>query len=103
MGNVIDFLERLGQDAQLRYATGGEVDEALQQAQIDPAVRAAILADDRHQLEALLGAQPNVCCMVHVPDDEEDEDDDQDDSDDDTEDDESTSRQSTFRRVAAAF
>jgi len=107
MSNIVDFLERLGRDAQLRYAASAEVEEALLRAQIAPALRAALLAEDSRRLEALLGVKANVCCMVHVPDDDDDddedeEDDDQDDSDDDQEDDKPTSRRSVFRRVAAA-
>ena len=111
MSNIVDFLERLGRDAQLRYAASAEVEEALLRAQIAPALRAALLAEDSRRLEALLGVKANVCCMVHVPDDDDDddddddedeEDDDQDDGDDDQEDDEPTSRRSVFRRVAAA-
>ena len=36
MSNVIDFLERLGQDAQLRHATGIELEQALTRAGIEP-------------------------------------------------------------------
>lgn len=104
MGNVIDFLERLGQDAQLRYATGSQVEEALEQAQIDPAIRAAILAADPRRLEALLGAQANVCCLVRPGEEEEeegDEDEKEDDDDEDDGDDELTSQSASARRVAA--
>ena len=83
MSNVIDFLERMGQDAQLRYATIAEVEQALTGAQIDPALRVAILGADQLQLEALLGAATNVCCMVHPTEEEDDDDDDEDDDDED--------------------
>lgn len=103
MTNVIDFLENLGQDARLRYATSEELEQALSGMQIDPAVRAALLGEDQRQLEALLGAATNVCCMVHAPDDDDDEDeeDDEDDGDDDKKDEELTSRQTAFRRAVA--
>ena len=86
MLNVIDFLERFGQDAGLRYATGDVVAEALQQAGIDPAVRVAIVAKDQAALERLLGADTNVCCMINKPDDEEEEEEDDEDEDEDDED-----------------
>jgi hypothetical protein len=73
MSNVIDFLERLGQDAQLRHATSTEVEQALTHAQIDPALRAAVLSGDQRALEARLGAKSNVCCMVFVPKDDGDQ------------------------------
>lgn len=84
MSNVIDFLEGLGHDAQLRYTTGSELERVLESADIEPALRMAILTENRRQMEALLGAKANVCCMVHVPDDddEEEEDDSQEDEDD---------------------
>ena len=90
MSNVIDFLERLGQDAELRYASSDLLAEALQSAGIDPGLRAAILGNDRLKLEALVGAEPNVCCAVHREDEEEEEeeDDDEDDEDDEDEEDE---------------
>ena len=99
MSNVIDFLERFGQDADLRYATSEMMEEALRGAGIDPALRAAILGKDQQTLEALLGAVPNICCTTHKEDEEEeeteedededeDEDDDEDDFDDEDEDDE---------------
>jgi len=86
-----------------RYATGSQVEEALEQAQIDPAIRAAILAADPRRLEALLGAQTNVCCLVRPgeeEDEEGDEDDDDDDDDDDDGDDELTSQRASTRRAA---
>ena len=71
MSNVIDLLERLGKDAQLRHASDGELEQAMIRAQIDPAVRAAILLRDQRRLEELLGADANVCCMIAVPAQEE--------------------------------
>ena len=72
MSNFMEFLEQMGQDAQLRYATSDELEQALNRAQIEPAVQAAVLAGDRHRLEVLLGATPNTFCAVYVPDDVED-------------------------------
>jgi hypothetical protein len=82
MSNVIDFLERLGKDAHLRHASDGELEQALIGAQIDPAVREAILLRDQRQLEALLGATTNVCCVIYAPAREEEDDDDEKQQDD---------------------
>jgi len=71
MSNVIDFLERLGKDAHLRRASDPELEQALIRAQIDPAVREAILLRDQRRLESLLGANANVCCVVYAPMQEE--------------------------------
>lgn len=73
MSNVIDFLERLGQDAQLRHASDDQLERALVNAQIDPEVRDAILMRDQRRLESLLGTNPNVCCMIIAPAREEDD------------------------------
>ena len=55
MTDVIDFLERMGEDAQLRYASPEEVEQALVNAEISPELQTAILARDQVQLESLLG------------------------------------------------
>lgn len=73
MSNIIDFLERFGRDAELRSATSERVEQALQEAGIEPACRVAILDNDREALEALLRADGNVCCMVFKEDEEEEE------------------------------
>jgi len=69
MVDVIDFLESWGRDAHLRHATGAELTQAMINAQIDPFVRKALLGADRRHLEFLVGAQPNVCCMISAPTD----------------------------------
>ena len=73
MSNVIDFLERAGQDAHLRHASAEELEHRLLQEQIDPAVRLAILAGDQQRLRDLLGTQTSICCLVHAPEDDEEE------------------------------
>lgn len=100
MSNIIDFLERMGQDAQLRHAPGSEVERALIKAQIEPALRAIILGEDSRRLETLLGATANVCCGLYPvePDDAEDKDESEDDKTD-----EQSSQQTTSRRLAAAM
>src|ERR1700722_3136768 len=74
VSNVINFLERFGADADLRRASDEAVNEALRAAGVDPAVRLAIVGKDQGELERLLGADTNVCCMVNAPDDEEEDD-----------------------------
>ena len=76
MSNVINFLERFGADADLRHAPDEAVNEALRAAGIDPAVRLAIVGKDQGELERLLGADTNVCCMINAPDEEEEEEED---------------------------
>jgi hypothetical protein len=71
MSNVINFLERMGQDAQLRHASRNEMELALAGTQIDPELQAAILAGNQLQLEALLERGPLYCLMFPVKEDEE--------------------------------
>jgi hypothetical protein len=63
MFDVIDFLETVGQDAQWRHADQEVLAAALTAAQIDPALRTAILARDEQGLQALLGQDP-FCCLI---------------------------------------
>lgn len=91
MSNLVDFLERMGRDPQLRHADAAQVELALESAQIEPALRAAMLSNDRRRLEDLLGAQANICCVVHAPgkdepapDDDEPAEGDEDDGKDET-------------------
>jgi hypothetical protein len=63
MFDVIDFLERMGQDAQLRHASQDEVGLELDGAEIDPELRMVILARDEQGLQALLGQDP-FCCLI---------------------------------------
>jgi hypothetical protein len=88
VSNVIDFLERFGQDADLRHATDEAVAEALRNAGIEPALQAAVLDKDQRALEALLGADTNVCCMIYKEDEEEETEEEEDDEDDEHEPDE---------------
>jgi hypothetical protein len=78
VSNVIEFLERFGQDAELRHAGSDMLEEALRDAGIDPALKAAILGKDQRALEELIGVVPNVCCAVFKEDEEEEEDEDED-------------------------
>ena len=78
MSDLIDFLEKMGGDSQSRFVTGPGLEEALTRAGIDPTVRAALLAGDQLQLEALIGASHNVCNLINLPDEEEEEEDEED-------------------------
>jgi len=88
MSNVIDFLEKLGQDSQLRHATSTEVDRALLGAGIDSAVRAAISGSDWRMLEALLGATHNIFCGINFPEEREDEEEEENEEEEEGEDEE---------------
>lgn len=74
MSNVIDFLERIGRDAQLRHGSQDDVKMALAIAEVAPEIQAAILAKNQACLEALLG-QGSVCCAFFPVKEGEEEDD----------------------------
>lgn len=65
MSNVVDFMEMLGSNAQLRHASPSELGLALADAHLDQPLQAAILAKDQQQLEQLMGVG-NVCCMLFI-------------------------------------
>jgi hypothetical protein len=85
MTDVIEFLDQLGRDARLRHAAPADLEQAFAAAGIEPALRSALLAEDALRLGELLGAQPNVCCLIVKPDpdapDEEEEDEEEEEDD----------------------
>ena len=76
MTDVIDFLERIGQDAHLRHGSQDELEHALSSTQLAPEVRSAILVKDQAQLESLLGQVP-LCGMFFPSKEDEEESDDE--------------------------
>jgi hypothetical protein len=83
MSNVIEFLEKLGQDAQLRDAPQEELAAALAEAQVEAPYCSAILAKDASQLQDLLGLRPML--YVLMPAEEEEEEDGEEDGEDEEE------------------
>lgn len=74
MSNVIGFLEKMGQDAELRHATNGEMELALAATAIEPELQVAILSSDQSEMEALLGTRTNLICgLAPGKDDDDDE------------------------------
>ena len=71
VSKVVDLLEKIGQSSRLQALSGEQLAQELSHAGIDPAVQAAIVQQRPRQLEQLLGASANVCCLVHAPQDEE--------------------------------
>ncbi len=72
MSNVIDFLERLGGNAELRHASLSDMSINLIAARLDPEIMEAILEGDQLRLEGLLG-QAVVCSMQFPAKEDEDE------------------------------
>jgi hypothetical protein len=88
VSNLIDFMERLGQDADLHRALIVDLEKALRDAGLEPALKDAILGNDRPALEALAGADGNVCCMIFKEDEEEEPEEEEEEEEGDDEDEE---------------
>jgi hypothetical protein len=107
LSNIIDLLEKIGQEATLRDATDAELAAALEEAGIDPAAKETLLTRDPNAIAALVGSNPNICCLVYPRPEEEEEDEDgeegeeegeEDDDDDDDDDDEEEEEESDEAR-----
>jgi hypothetical protein len=66
LSDVIDFMERMGGDAQLSQASTGDLAAILDATDIAPELKSAVLARDAQGLEALLGTKP-ACVLVAPP------------------------------------
>jgi hypothetical protein len=64
MSNVIEFLEKMGQDSSLRHADRDQILTAMLSEKIDTTLHASILNADREQLENVLNVEPNVCAII---------------------------------------
>jgi len=73
MSSVIDFLEKMGKDAQLRYASQDELTLALTETQIESELGAAIIAKSTSELYALLHQGPLFCVQTTPGKEEEEE------------------------------
>lgn len=94
MSNVIDFLERVGYDAGLRYASVIALESALEGERLDPEMREAILARDFSAFDRLRG-YGQVCCLLLPAEEEEGE--------NEREDENTPSREEEESRVGAAL
>lgn len=66
MSVVIQLLEKMGQNSELRYADAGQLAQLM--ADTDPKLVAAVTAGDQQAIEALLGARTNVICGIYPAD-----------------------------------
>ncbi|WP_233841825.1 hypothetical protein [Dyella sp. 2HG41-7] len=75
MLSVIEFLEKMGSDAQWLNASQEDVQLALEAENIDESVRSAIINRDAEALYALLHSSTLMSTMIPgAPDEEEEED-----------------------------
>lgn len=73
MSSVIEFLERLGSDAQLRHAPREDIAKALEESQVDSDLGAAIIARSTSDLYALLDLRPMFHTLENPGREEEEE------------------------------
>jgi len=92
MGNVVEFLARVGKDAALRYASGEEMAAELEAAGIAPELSAEIHAGNAGGLRSLLGQEVFFAALMPPgPDEDTEEEDDRQDDEEDEEGDEKLS------------
>lgn len=74
MSNIVDFLENVGQNASLRYASSNEMQRALASSPLDQDAVDAVLAQDLQKISSLLKTE-NIYCkcllMAGMNDDDE--------------------------------
>lgn len=70
---IIEFLERMGRDGLLRGAAATEIQDALIQAGLPSDLWTVISNPEPGELESLVGARANVCCLIYSPDKEDEE------------------------------
>jgi len=66
MSKIISLLEKMGQNAEFRYANADQL--AVLMAETDPALIDAVVAGDQQALEAILGARNKIVCMIYPVD-----------------------------------
>jgi hypothetical protein len=71
MSVVIQLLEKMGQNSELRYADAGQLAQLM--ADTDPKLVAAVTAGDQQVIEALLNVRSNVVCGIFPADEPQDE------------------------------
>lgn len=71
MSKIISLLEKMGQNAEFRYANAEQL--ALLMADTDTALIDVVIAGDQAGLEQLLGARTNVVCGIHPADQPDEE------------------------------
>lgn len=79
MLNVVDFLEKMGSDAQWNEVSLAQMELALAEADIEGPARSAILNKDVAGLQALM--QQKLLTPIIIPGTEEEEEDEEEDGD----------------------
>ncbi len=66
MSKIISLLEKMGQNAEFRYANVEQL--AALMADTDPALIEAVIAGDQQSLETILGTRSNIVCAIYPAD-----------------------------------
>ncbi|AGG89544.1 MULTISPECIES: hypothetical protein [Rhodanobacter] len=74
MSDVVEFLERMGKDAQLSRASGNKLEQVAASAGLDLILQDAILSEDSSTLKALLGIATHCAMLAPAEEQEEQED-----------------------------
>jgi hypothetical protein len=90
MPDIVDFLEKVGQDALLNRASRSELELVLAGVKMDQQAREALVAGDRRRLEALFDVAP-LCAML-IPGEEQEEEQEEEDTEESPEHEESIRR-----------
>ncbi len=80
MSKIIRLLEKMGQNAEFRYADAEHITSLM--ADVDPALIDAVTAGDQRKIESLLGARTNVVCGIYPAQEPEQEEPSEDDNED---------------------
>ncbi|MBU0912376.1 MAG: hypothetical protein KKF22_07545 [Gammaproteobacteria bacterium] len=71
MSKIISLLEKMGQNAEFRYANADQL--ATLMADTDPELIDAVIAGDQKRLDAALGVRSNIVCAVYPAEEPEGE------------------------------
>lgn len=65
MNNVLQLLQRLGEDAALRHLADTQLEQVINPLNLDPAIQQAICQQDEITLARLLHAKNKIVCMIY--------------------------------------
>ena len=74
MSGVVEFLERMGRDAQLSQASGTELEYAVASTGLGLILQDAMLSEDSSTLKTLLGIATHCAMLAPAEEQEEQED-----------------------------
>jgi RimJ/RimL family protein N-acetyltransferase len=67
MSSIISFLDSVGRNAELRHGAQEQLRIKMRRERVAPAMQAAVLNQDRAQIDALLGVTDKIYCANFTP------------------------------------